>query len=197
MSDLRLLPDLDDPVFEFPKKISGSRELMLLERGTCTYRAGQRLIGAAFEEEPNIMESRSFDEAIVRTAYPNGILLLPALANKPIVQVTFSYEWRGLSDYWFVFSNPRLYLAQQNPDEINEPVAGDTCAALPTLRGLLGNTDVSWVDVDNTQRAAEACRHGKANFCITNEEGLLANELSVVGELKKMAPSWHVYERTS
>lgn len=197
MLTVKPLISLDDPSYEFPKKIEDARELVLLEKGTCTYRAGQRFIRAAFEEAPKIIEANSFDEAIELTRYPKGVLLLPFLANEPLVKVTCSYEWRDLSDFTFEFANPPLHLAgRQNaqPEDLNEET---TCAALPNLHGLLGDEIVTWVDVDNTQQAAIQCGSEAVDLCITNGEGLVANGLASIRELKRMSPVWFSYERVA
>jgi hypothetical protein len=192
---LRTMPSLNDPAFEFPDKIQGHRELVVLEKGTCTYRAGQRLIGAAFEDEPEVVEARNFDEAASLTQSPLGILLLPSLAVHHVWGCMVGSEWRRLSDYVFTYTNPPLYLAGRGVQ--TSPATEQSCAALPNLRGLLGDEAVEWVDAENTQCAARLCQDGKSDACITNEEGLVASGLVVLQELKKMTPGWYTFEKAN
>lgn len=189
-----LVPSLNDPETIFAERITRPRELVVLEEGTCTYRAGERFARAAFEEPPNLVEARSFTEAIELAKNAGRILLLPHLANKAVVEVTYSSKWKDLTQFAFQYSNPPLYLARSVSRNTS---AKGVCATLNNLR-LLVEPDKDGVDdwlwVDSTQQAATACKEGQAELCITNKYGRDKHDLAAVRELKRMTPIWLPYE---
>jgi len=196
MAVAHFVPNLDDPEVRFDELIAEPRELVVLEEGTCTYRAGERFAQAAFEEAPCLVEARNFTEAIELAKSAGRILLLPHLANPAVVEVTYSNEWRDLPRFAFTYTNPPLHLARTSTD-VSVLEAAGICAALKTIHRLTvpeedGFSD--WLWVDSTQQAAAVCAEGNAELCITNQHGLERYELTSVRELKKMVPLWLPYE---
>lgn len=183
-------PSLDNPAIQpFLKKLSGDWKLFLLEKGTCTYRAGERFAQAAFEHPPKIVEVANFEEAVNRSKAPKSIMLLPHLATPHVAAMETSHNRVTLHDFTFRYSNPPLYLAGLTND------AKGSCAAIVHLENLATPEDgiTNWVNVDNTQAAAIACANRKVDLCITNEYGLKKHNLQLVRELKKMEPTWFAY----
>ena len=186
----QLAPNLDDLDLQpFAKKISGSWKLVLLEEGTCTYRAGQRFVSAAFEEPPEIIKVLSFQQGIEKSKVTRTILLLPHLAIPHVAEMETDLHRITMHDYTFRYSNPPLYLAGRSHD------AKGLCAAIIHLENLSLPEDgiTGWKNVNNTQEAARACSEGQANLCITNEYGLKKYSLTPIRMLKKMQPTWFAY----
>lgn len=184
------IPNLDDPALQpFTQKLSGEWALVLLQEGTCTYRAGKRFAEVAFGEEPKILEVSSFQQAIEESQAPNRVLLLPHLAIPHVANMETDPNRVTLHDLTFRYSNPPLYLAGCSAD------AKGTCAAIVHLHNLSSLEDgiTQWKQVSNTQEAAEACAKREADLCITNEHGLKKFNLVPVRELKRMQPTWFVY----
>ncbi len=189
-----MLPSLDSSVSTpFPHKLLGKWTVVVLEKGTCCYRAGEAFATSAFKEKPTLLQAPSFEKAMELAAADKHILLLPHI-HKLTGDVETSHQWESMGDYIFRLNNPPLYLAR------NSSVTNGHYASIERLRALINPSDhgiSDWVNVDSTQEAARACANGDSAFCITNEYGIKYHELEIVTELKKMEICWHPYQHLS
>jgi hypothetical protein len=187
------LPGLDNPETSFPEKLSGDWTLVLLEKGTCCYRAGEIFAKNAFEDSLAIIEASSFEEAVKLAQAPKHILLLPHV-HSITGKIEADLNWRSMGDYIFRLTNPPLYLVS---GPTTRPPAISHCACIEPLKPLVGMEEdgiKAWANVETTQQAARLCADGEAEFCVTNEYGLKKYGLTSVRELKKMEICWHPYQ---
>lgn len=180
----------------FYRKITGKWSIVLLEQGTCCYRAGQYFAGHAFSEHPNIIEVSSFDTAIKTAKADNRIILLPHI-HRISGDIETDYRWRSMDDWVFGLENPSLYLASKSNKLSTQ--SGYRCATIERLESLVDMSETpriqEWVNVENTQQAARACAVEKrADLCITNEYGLNEYRLLPLRQLKQMTVYWLPYQ---
>jgi hypothetical protein len=163
------------------------KKIISLKRGTCTYRAAEYLI----KHNDNfkyyqIIEANSFNEGInmiKEMRDSETIILIPDLSDEYSKAVMDSVLDRDM-DNIFWYENPPLYLAKnRNTKNI------ESCATLHTLKDLISD-EVSLIFLNNTQESASYCSEGKADACITNQNGVDNNNLDIVRELKKMNVMW-------
>lgn len=189
-----MLPYLDNSITHaIPSKLQGKWTVVVLEEGTCCYRAGEEFATSAFEEKPTLLQAPSFEKAMELAAADKHILLLPHI-HKLTGDVETSHKWESMGDRMFRLNNPPLYLVR------NSSVTNGQCASIERLKTLINPSDhgiSSWVDADNTQEAARICADGDSEFCITNENGIEHHQLNIVAELKKMEICWHPYQHKS
>lgn len=163
------------------------KKIISLKKGTCTYRAAEYLINHNDNfKDYQITEVNSFDEGInmIKEIRDNEmVILIPDLSDEYSRVVMDSILDRDMNNI-FWYENPPLYLAK------NKGVKDiDSCATLHTLRNLI-NDEVKFIFLNNTQESASYCSGGRADACITNQNGVDNNNLDVIRELKKMNVMW-------
>lgn len=167
------------------KKLAGEWTVVSLEPGTCTERAATKFAAEAFIQKPAMHYVTAFVEGINFAKHNrNTVILLPHI-HQLCSDLECDSEWKSLTDFVFPLENPPLYLAE-NKNNLNNK----KCAALITLRKLHNDKNLQFIDAANTQRAAAMTAEGSCRYCITNQDGLEKNNLSIVKELKKMTVFW-------
>lgn len=195
MSAVYSVPNLDNPSAEpFAEKLGGQWDLVVLEEGTCTYRAGERFARAAFEEPPTLLEAPNFEKAVKLAQHGGRLLLLPLPAHPFVGGLDMSDDWYQRPELWFKYTNPPLYLARSS-QQIDVHAQG-ICAVFPNLQKLIPNEEeiVGKIWTNNTQQAAAMCAAGGTEFAVTNQHGLEKYDLVARRELKTIHMSWFVYE---
>jgi len=188
-----IVPSLDNPNASFPEKLKGKWTLVLLEEGTCCYRAGESFAKDAFEDYPDILEVPSFNEAANLAQTSNHILLIPHI-HRIIGEIEADVRWESMGNFIFRLNNPPLHLAS-NPTSNSDTT--DSCACIEPLKSLIKMEKdgiKNWITTETTQQAARVCASGEAEYCVTNEYGLKKYGLKSVRELKKMEICWHPYQ---
>lgn len=101
---LENLEDYEPPL----KKLRGGWSLVVLENGTCCYRAGEHFAKWAFEDSPSFVQAPSFKEALNFARAQKHILLLPHV-HRIIGDVETDYSWESMGEYIFRLENTAIF----------------------------------------------------------------------------------------
>ena len=170
-------------------------KIVSLEQGTCTDRAIQTEFLQRYEEDfdtpiEEIIYKPSFWQMVwYAREHPGTLMLIPHLktAINNALSVTQIDRWRPLNNLVFPLANPPLYLANNGSKSETE-----ICATLRDLQGLVEESaNRTFLDALNTQHAAQLVAEGKADSCITNQNGVEVHGLEIRQKLKEMIILWH------
>ncbi len=163
-------------------------KIISLEPGTCTDIACQHFIKTVFSKKADIIYVKSYQKLInLAKKEKNSIILLPHI-NPLCIKLEHDSNWKTHTDLVFSLQNPPLYLAKNNLKEQN-----NKCATIPVLKWLVKPENFIFVSAKNTQEAAEIAKKGICTYCITNENGVKKNPLTIVKELKKILVTWIIF----
>ena len=188
-----------DPLFL--RELLGERpKLITLENGTCTYRAAIafQAVTSSVGIDLELVEVPSFETTVdlLGKASTDHLAITPCLHE---VSRELGHDKR----FWptkaidFILSNPPIYLANRKDGKLPNdlPIEGRRVATIKPLKSLISDETLQVIGVDSTQVAAKQVALGIEPFCITNEEGVLRNDLRVLDTAPNMHMLWRFHKK--
>jgi hypothetical protein len=180
--------------------MDGIQRLVSLPERTCTRRAALRYLQAIGETKRKIelRHAQTFNAAIEHVRRDTRAALLIPEQHELQQQLSHDPTFEHIASQHFELPNPGLHVATPGRNTSDRTYLWTLPALYPLVKEQYGDVPPfeEIIDAISTQEAALQC--GKifgGGFCVTNDDGLHAFQLTSTRRLRNIVMKWFLYRK--